>query len=269
MSIRNILALIALILSLTACEKDLDLEYHDINPLTVIEAELTPDGAKVALTLTTPMDEPMDTTRLTDGIVTLRDLTLGIDYQLTTDSDGFYVNPTPGIPGHDYRLTVERNGAVYTAETTMYPSTEILGLAFNWIDMPYDKVAVFQAKYYEDASQMGDTYWIKLYKNGKIYQWQEVEDRESVDGICVFITLTSRMNTDEEDDDEALYDGDVMTFSICRISREMHDYLKALQNDSSGPAMFSGPRCLGYFIATSPTSQSIVFHPAEIPTYQN
>lgn len=34
--------------------------------------------------------------------------------------------------------------------------------------------------------------------------------------------------------------------------------------DSSGPAMFSGGRCLGYFIATSPVERSVVFRPDEI-----
>jgi hypothetical protein len=48
----------------------------------------------------------------------------------------------------------------------------------------------------------------------------------------------------------------------------MHDYLEALQNDSNGPAMFSGDKCLGYFVATSPVSASIVFRPDEIPEYK-
>lgn len=269
MEARNILALFVLLISLTSCEKELDLKYHDIEPLTVIEAELTPDGVRVSLTLTTPMDEPMDTARLTDATVHLADITSGTEYKLAANSEGYYANSTPGIIGHEYRLTVEREGQVYQAEATMYPATEILSLEFNWIDMPYDKVAVFQAKYVEDASHDGDTYWIKLYRNGEIYLWEEVDDRSAIDGTGVFFTMTSRQNTDEEEDDTVLFDGDVMTFSICRISRSMHDYLEALQNESNGPAMFSGPRCVGYFIATSPTSKSIEFHPSEIPVYKN
>ncbi len=260
-------ALCILVLLLASCEKDLDLKYHEIDPLTVIEAELTPDGIKVALKLTTPMDEPMDRTLLTDADVSLTDLTSGVSYSLSSDNEGYFVNPTPGIIGHIYKLTVARKGEVYEAETVMYPATEILSLEFNWINMPYDQVAVFQAQYTEDPLQNGDCYWIKLYRNGEIYLWQEADDRSAVDGVGTFFTMTSRRDTDEEDDDEVLFDGDVMTFSICRISREMHNYLEALQNDSSGPAMFSGPRCLGYFIATSPTSQSITFHPDQIPTY--
>lgn len=268
MKIYRIIFSFILAMLLGSCEKDLDLKYHYIEPLIVIEAELTPDGMKAGITLTTPMDEPMDRTRLTDATVILTDLTSGAVYYLSPDSTGFYVDPTPAIEGHDYKLTVDRGGNVFETQTTMYPPTEIVSLEFNWIKMPYDHVAVLQGRFLDNSGYNGDCYWVKLYRNGEIYMWSEGDDRGAVGGVCTFFTMTSRMDTDEEDDDEVLFDGDVMTFSVCRISRSMHDYLEALQNDSSGPAMFSGPRCLGYFIATSPVSASIEFHPDRIPFYE-
>lgn len=253
---------------LSSCSKDLDLEYHDIEPLTVIEAELTLDGSRVSITLTTPMDEPMDHTRMTDAIVTLLDLTSGTEVTLKADQEGYFFDPTPGIVWHDYRLTVDRNGIIYQTETRMFPPTEILSLEFNWINMPYDQVAVLQAQYFDDPATDQNYYWIKLYRNGEIYSWQEQDDRGAIDGVATFFTMTSRRDTDEEEDDEVLFDGDEMTFTVTQISQEMHDYLEALQNDSNGPAMFSGPRVLGYFLASSPVSKSIIFHPEEIPEYK-
>ena len=268
MKLRHIMKMAVVAVLLAACQKDLDLKYHEIDALTVIEAELTPEGIMAGITLTTPMDMPMDRTRLTDATVTLTDLASGAVYDLEPDSDGYFADSTPGIPGHDYRLTVVRDGIVYEAETRMYPPTEIISMEFNWINMPYDQVAVFQGQFLDDAATEGDCYWIKLYRNGKIYLWQEADDRGAVDGVGSFFTMTSRRDTDQEDEDEVLFDGDVVTFSVCRISRAMHDYLEALQNDSNGPAMFVGPRCLGYFLATSPVSESITFHPDEIPEYK-
>lgn len=255
-------------LALASCEKELDFKYNDIEPLTVIEAELTPAGAKVCITLTTPMDEPMDRTRLTDAVITLTDLTDDTVYDLHADEDGVFVDPTPGTVGHDYRLVVERAGCRYEAETAMYPPVEIESLEFNWIKMPYDHVAVFQGRFYANKDIKGANYWIKLYRNGEIYQWGEMDDRSAVDGICTFVTMTTRRDTDEEEDDTVLFDGDVITCTVSPISRAMRDYLEALQNDSNGPAMFSGDKCLGYFMATSPVSDSIVFHPDEIPEYK-
>lgn len=260
--------LCALCIILSSCEKVIEFEYRDIEPLTVIEGELTSVGAKVGITLTTPMDEPMDRKRLTDASVTISDLTDGSDFTLMTGADGFFTDTTPGIPGHRYRLTVERGGNTYSMETIMYPPTEIVSAEFNWISMPYDKVAVFQARYLDNPSDTGDCYWVKLYRNGEIYSWQEQDDRTAADGVNTFFTMTSRKDTDEEEDDEVLYDGDVMTVSVTPISREMHDYLEALQHDSNGPFLFSGPRVLGYFLASVPVARSVTFHPDLIPEYK-
>lgn len=258
----------ALCIITVGCERTLDFKYHDIEPLTVIEGELTAMGAKIAITLTTPMDEPMDRARLTDAVVTITDLTDESAYILTADADGFFADPTPGVPGHRYRLTVERNGNAYSMETVMYQATEIVDAEFNWISMPYDKVAVFQARYLDNPADTGDCYWVKLYRNGEIYSWQEQDDRTASDGVNTFFTLTSRKDTDEEDDDEVLFDGDVMTVTVTPISREMHDYLEALQNDSNGPSLFTGPRVLGYFLASTPVSRSVTFRPDQIPEYK-
>ncbi len=56
-----------------SCEKELDFKYTDIEPILVIEGYQNEEGSSVALTLTTPMDEPMDHTRLTDASVTIED----------------------------------------------------------------------------------------------------------------------------------------------------------------------------------------------------
>ena len=267
MRLHNILLSIGLMAVLVSCEKELDISYHNIDPLPVIEAELTPDGARVGITMTTPMGEPMDRTRLTDAVVTLTDLTDGATYDLHADADGYFVNTTSGIAGHDYRLTVERKDCRYEAMATMYPATQIESIEFNWIKMPYDYVAVFQGRFYDNSAYDGDCYWIKLYRNGEIYMWGETDDRGVVDGICTVATMTTRRDTDEEDEEDVLYDGDVITFTVMQISGEMHDYLEALQNNSNGPAMFSGDRCLGYFMASSPVSDYMEFHPDEIPEY--
>ena len=258
----------AVALALCGCSREIDFEYLDIEPLTVIEAELTPDGAKVGIRLTTPMDEPMNRTLLRDATVTLTDLDSEESTQLEIDAEGYYRNPDAGIDGHRYRLTVERNGQSFESETRMFGPTTIESLEFNWISMPYDDVAVLQGRFTDDTATTGDCYWVKIYRNGKIYQWGEVDDRGAVGGLCTYLTMTSRKDTDAEDDESVLFDNDVVTMTVCRISKEMHNYLEALANDSNGPAMFTGSRCLGYFLASSPAEKTIVFHPDEIPNYQ-
>lgn len=268
MWLKQTLTACAAALALCGCSREIDFEYLDIEPLTVIEAELTPDGAKVGITLTTPMDEPMNLTRLTDATVTLTDLESGESNRLVADTDGYYRNHLAGIDGHHYRLTVQRKGKQFEAETEMFGPTTIESLAFNWISMPYDDVAVLQGQFTDNAASLGDCYWVKIYRNGEIYRWGEIDDRGASGGLCTYMTMTSRKDLDQEDDETALRQGDVVTMRVCRISTAMHNYLEALANDSNGPAMFTGDRCLGYFLASSPVEKSIVFHPDEIPKYQ-
>ncbi|MDE6427955.1 MAG: DUF4249 domain-containing protein [Muribaculaceae bacterium] len=258
------LGILLIAFGLISCQRDLDLEYHDIEPLTVIEASLTPEGARVALTLTTPMDEPMDRTRLTDAIVTLTDLTYGSEVTLTLDDDGCFISAEGGIAGHEYRLSIDRQGELFQSETRMLAPTEIIGLQFFWINMPYDQVAVLQGQFTDNPAVDDECYWVKIYRNGEIYQWQEIDDRGAFEGVGTFTAMTSRRDTDAEDDSTVLYDGDIMTVEVYPITRLMHNYLEAIGNDSNGPALFTGNRVLGYFLASSPASASITFHPAEL-----
>lgn len=262
--IYRLLAALTAVGALSSCEKELDFRYRDIAPLPVIEATLTAEGARVGITLTTPMDEPIDLTRLTDARVMLTDLTAGAAETLEAGADGFFTSSEAGVPGHDYRLDVTRGDATFTTGTRMYPAAEIRSLAFSWVRMPYDDVAVLKCVIADDSAVGGEYYWLKVFRNGEIYEWTEIDDRTSAGGEVSVVTMTSRRDTDEEDDDRVLRDGDVVTVEVCRISRDMHDYLDALQNDSNGPALFSGGRCLGYFMAAVPVSESIVFRPDEM-----
>ncbi len=257
----------ALILTflLSSWEKELDIKYHDIEPLTVIEGELTPDGVRVTLTQTTPMDEPMDRTHLTDADVVLSDLTTGEEYLITVGNDGVYPSAAGGIVGHDYRLDVTRGAASYSAMTHMYAGTEITELAFSWIAMPYDDVAVLRASLTDNPETSGDCYWLRIYRNGESYMTGIVKDTYAVNGLVSVMKMTSRKDIDSEDESTVLRDGDIVTLTVTPVSPSMYDYLEALENGTNGPYMFTGDRCLGYFIATTPVSSSITFRPDEIP----
>lgn len=258
---------IAGVLLLASCEKELDFEYHDIAPIPVIEGQLTQDGARVKLTMTTPMDEPMDRTPLTDASVTLADLTEGTSAELLPGADGAYITPKPGESGHEYRLTVKRDGTVYSAECLMREPTEITALEFNWIKMPYDHVAVLQVSFRDISSEPGDSYWVRVYRNGAAYMWTPVSDDSAEGGIIRQLFMTTRMDLDEEKEDTILREGDEITVTVAPVSKEFDDYLTAIAGDSNGPQMFSGPLCLGYFLAAPLAKAQIVFHPDQIPYF--
>ena len=146
---------------LSSCEKELDFHYHEVEPQLVIEANLTQEGTTVLLTETTPMDEAMNTTPVTDASVTLIDVTDGSTCTLPLRGDGTFGDNTAGITGHDYRMEVVRGDRKYSSVCTMRQPTEITALEFEWIKMPYDYVAVLQVSL-TDPDSADDCYWIRL-----------------------------------------------------------------------------------------------------------
>ena len=250
----------------TACEKELDFSYHNIDPILVIEGTLTDDGARVALSYTTPMGEPINRNHLTDADVTLTDLTDGTARSLSADKEGVFTNSNGGITGHEYELRVVSSDEVYTSRCIMPRPTRIISLEFQWIKMPYDHVAVLQTRF-TDADTPDDCYWIRIFRNDKPYKWLLSDDSRAIDGVISEVTMTTRRDIDEEDEEDILRDGDIVSVSVAPISRQMFDYLTALQANSNGPAMFSGSFALGYFLAAPLATSSITFHPEDLPTF--
>lgn len=256
---------VTMAVSVAGCEKELDFKYHDIEALTVIEGTLTESGADVTIRLTTPMDEPMDRTCLTDAQVTLSDLHTGKSIVLTADDRGHYRSEDPGVPGHEYSLTVSRDGKEYTSASLMRRAPKIEGLDFKWISMPYDDVAALQVAFADcDPTAYGDCYWIRIYRNGEFYKWSTIRDDRSIDGILYDTVNTTRKDESAEDEDDLLVDGDEVRVTVAHVSKAFYDYLNAISSDSNGPRMFEGDMCLGYFLAAGVSESAIVFHPDRI-----
>lgn len=260
---------VVIAIGMVSCEKELDFDYHEIEPLTVIEGTVDGNGAEIRITMTTPMSEPMDRQPLTDASVILRDVTSSRSWTLLPDGDGCFSGGEPGVAGHTYELSVKRGESSWRSVSTMLPPVEIFALEFQWIKMPYDYVAVLQVSFSDDSARNGDCYWVRIYRNGEAYMWMAIDDILAVNGRIDEVVMTSRKDLEEEDDDRILRDGDVVSVKVTPISKEMHDYLEAISNGTSnGPRMFSGDLCLGYFLASPVAEMSVVFHPGELTEFK-
>lgn len=249
---------------LCGCEKELDFHYHDVESQLVIEGRLRETGAKITLSYTVPMGEASDSVFLRDAEVRLTDLIENETVTLKPDKDGIFTDSKPGRPGHEYLLSVKRDGKEFSAMCRMRQRVDSLELSFQWIKMPYDHVAVLQVSFNESPDP-DDCYWIRLYRNDAPYKWLLSSGKNAVNGKINEVTFTTRKDLEEEDEKDILRDGDRMTARVVAVSREMYDYLVAVQSDSNGPQMFSGDFCLGYFLAGEEAEETIVFHPDEIP----
>lgn len=260
-----VLSAVAASLAAASCTKEIDFEYRDIEPILVVEASLTQSEARVRLSETTPMDEAIDDHPLLDAEVSITDLSDGSVVALSPDAGGCYTAPAGGVSGREYLLQVERAGRSYSSACLMTEPCAAPVLEFGWIEMPYDRVAVMQVSFADATEQAGDCYWLRIYRNGRTYKWSPVTDSAASDGIINVTMMTSRLDDIENPEEtEELKDGDIISARLTLISRAMYDYLVAIAADSSGPAMFSGDFCLGYFLAAPTAESSITFRPSEI-----
>ncbi len=261
----NLLKLIpaaSLALTLMACEKEIAFEYHQIPPEPVIEGLLTGEGVEVRLSQTVATDEPFRPP-LTDADVRVTDLTDGSSYSLLSDSAGFFTaEGLRGVTGHCYELTVERGGESFVARSTMLDTIAIISAGFSWIRMPYDDVAVLRVEVTASSDPL-ICYWMRVYRNGEVYQWQAMEGRNVDNGVATGMMMTSRRDIEQEDDADRLVDGDSVMIEVMPISRLMFDYLASLNNgDYNGLRLFSGSSpCLGYFLAAPMARTTIIYRP--------
>lgn len=252
--------LLIIVVILTSCEKELDFKYHEVDSQLVIEGSITQNGSSVLITSTTPMNENLNLTPITDAEVKVTDTNTWEEKILRTDENGYFVDDNPGIVGHSYRINVSYGENQYESECLMRPVSNILGMEFQWIKMPYDYVAVLQITFTDNDSN-DDCYWIRLFRNDDPYKWIVSDDRGAVNGIISEVIMTTRKDIDEENEKSMLKEGDRVSAYISSISRNMYDYLLAIQSDSNGPQMFNGNFCLGYFLASPISESSIVFQP--------
>lgn len=255
------------VLALWGCEKELDFKYRDVPAIPVIEAYVDQSHADIAVGWTTPMDEPLDTLPAEGVLVTLTETGSGQNIALTRQPDGHFTAPVGYRPGAEYSLEVELDGKSFHASGTMAEAVTGLELEFGWIKMPYDHVAVLKTSFRDLHDEPGDRYWIRVNRNGEFYKWVVADDSGLSGGRVESVMMTSRMDTEKEDESDVLLKGDLVEVSVTPVSRAMADYLEAITSDSNGPAMFDGPLCLGYFLAAPVTSATILFDPGNMDYY--
>lgn len=260
---KKFLLILIFIPLLISCEKELDFKYHDVQSQLVIEGLLSENGVNVTLSNTTPMNEPISSNFINDAEVYLKDITENKSYILVPEN-GVFRNKIPGIPNHEYELSVFHNGKTYSSSCLMRHGVDIIKLSFQWIKMPYDHVAVLEIV--SSVSEIeGTCYWTRIYKNGEPYKWLMSHGSGAIDGKLIQTTFTTRQNPADEDDKDNLKEGDVLSVMVFPVSLEMYDYLVGISSDSNGPAMFTGDFCLGYFLAAQTAEENIIFNPQDIP----
>lgn len=245
-----------LILLFSGCEKVIDVDLNDANPVVVIEAKLTnlPVLVEVNISKTGSYFGSGPATKISNASVILEN-NFGGRFLLKEVEEGLYKsNDVYPQTGNNYKLTVDVEGEIYEATSKLNPPvfidslTSVYSEGFIFLDAGY-----IVNIYFGDPPNVKNYYRLKIYKNGKL--------KNDIDDLIVFddnmfdghkLVIRTR-NT-------KFKPGDKAKVELISLDKNAYEYLKTFQeviSTNPGSAAPVNPSsnfsngALGYFSAYS------------------
>jgi hypothetical protein len=271
---KRILIAIAIISVISSCKKGLqeefilmDLNVNNIETITVIDAKIEMDNAAwVQISYSEDIDAAFspNPNYEENAIIEISD---GVSSeQLTYIDKGVYIgNSILGQVGNTYTISIEINGDVYVANSTMFPPATLRDITLS----PY-QVTGKDGKNYtaysenwvvNDSSATRNRYLFEWWTNGvhnRSIDWA-IDDNRVVnanEGLSLF-------NPQQD-----VYEGEVTTFRVSEIDKITYDYFNMYEKIVRGiasagdqtpynPVSNFGPGTVGNFRAVAFSSYTV------------
>lgn len=267
-----ILISLLLVAAFSSCEKTLDIDYDDVEPLLVVQGNVSNYGIRVYVNNSSDMKDTINKAGLPDAEVILSGSD-GYEEQLEF-GDGLYFSPSnaKGKPGVTYTLHVKHGGRECYAKSTMPEIVDIDSTCFKWMPIIGDVDIFMLNVYLTDKPDREDYYYCELLRDGKRVKRTYTSDSGLSDEYNYFyIGLISRNHwkTEEEEkaktgkvEDYILYGGDRFTISLRNTTKEAHHFLTTGGDNSDGvnpESNLVGDNCLGYFSVYAESRVDMVY----------
>lgn len=252
---------------LCACEKEIELDYREINPLYVVNGGICNEGCEVFITKTRNIDDSIISTGLQVKSVIISD-TSGEKFPLIYSSDGkYYSDSLRGKSGKEYKLSVIIDDTEIESSSIMPGAIEIEGVSMYWKEMMGNDMLHLVADVRDSGSDI-NYYYYRVLRNGKVFKWNVLKDFNSSSKETQFdISLMSRNKAEKNDPDDydsIILEGDEITIEVRAIDLRTYDYLFSAklsdQNSSNPISNFNNDLILGYFSAYYSISRSFKFY---------
>lgn len=276
MKLKTIVSLWSFVLLLLSCEKEIDIDYHQVAQLYVAEGLVTQDGTTnrtnkpsyVRLTTTQDMtDNVTNNHNLMGATVVLSENGYVID-TLRYWRNGYYVSDCQGFEGCSYTLDVYLNGNHFQSTSVMQSAPQFSSFRFVWKDVLTEKMLFADLKI-NDIKGQNNYYFMHIYRNGIGYRWAVMDDSHNPGSeLQQLFSCTTERNLDKNDDD-GLKDGDLIHVEIRSIDRRTYDYfysMQVMQNSGTNPVENYTGGCLGYFSACNIITYDTTFRRSEVET---
>jgi len=242
------------------CEDDIFPDLEQAESRIVVDAWLTNDSIQQTIRITETL--PYYIQEYAPGVENavvyiLEDETTRYDF-IPSNVEGNYIwtptvsQPVLGKIGSIYDLTIEWNGKLLTSITTLNRVPEIDSVTFSFHSGSFIRDSYFGEFFSRDPLGVGDTYWIKSYKNGDyLNQPHEINVAfdaatsagANVDGLNFIQPIRNGVNPLETDDNDEFISpfdpGDSLFVELYSISNEAFYFLTELRIQTDRPGGFA------------------------------
>lgn len=277
---RNLYILLLLLLTLS-CQKEIELDYRDIEPVVSIEGRVTNEQVYVLITRTRSMNDSVKGRGIGGAVVTIssEDGTEQLVYDVR---DGYYrpASDMKGVPGRTYRLDVTLDGHQYAASSTMPRQAPIVSTQFIWQSLLDNGMLMYEMWASDPEPDVRNYYWYRVDRRAKdpkvrqkqgtdAYRWSSFDDRGAInariyrDIMCVNEEMMDGQDIEDDQLKSILFDGDTITLQLMTIDRAMFEYYQSLsvgQRMGANPISNISGGCLGYFAAGSVSHADTVIY---------
>ena len=256
--------IVSLLVCLSACEKDIDLDYHQVDPIYVVEASISNSGTEIRISRTNNMDDNNGISDVTGTKVTISD-DEGNKWNIPYSRNGFHrMSSLMGEPGTTYNIDVEIEGNHYTSTSTMQRQPKMNSFRFVWMKVASERIMFGDLKI-QDIPNEDNWYYMHIYRNGIGYRWALLRDDRNPNKELQ--QLFSFFHDGRSDDSDVLKEGDRLRILIRAIDQRAYDYLYSLQlmdNTGTNPIPNFTGGCLGYFSAYNQITEYVTYHEADV-----
>lgn len=277
---RNLYTLLLLLLTLS-CQKEIELDYRDIEPVVSIEGRVTNEQVYVLITRTRSMNDSVKGRGIGGAVVTISSED-GTEQLVYDARDGYYrpASGMKGVPGRTYRLDVTLDGHQYAATSTMPRQAPIVSTQFIWQSLLDNGMLMYEMWATDPEPDVRNYYWYRVDRRAKdpkvrqkqgtdAYRWSSFDDRGAInariyrDIMCVNEEMMDGQDIEDDQLKSILFDGDTITLQLMTIDRAMFEYYQSLsvgQRMGANPISNISGGCLGYFAAGSVSHADTVIY---------
>lgn len=235
------------IVLLSSCEKDIEIDYHQVPSLYVVEASVSNTNMEARISRTQNMDNNSSKSDINNAVVAITGDD-GSNNQLKYLSNGRYYSSSRGVPGVTYTITVDIDGEHFTSTSTMQNKPTINSFRVIRKKIATEWFQIGELKF-QDLPNEDNWYFMHIYRNDLGYRWAVLDDRNDPNQERQQLFTFFR---EGEGGSDVLRDGDDLRIELYTIDQRAYDYLFSMQmmeNTGTNPIPNFSGGCLGFFSA--------------------